>query len=197
MHEALIKQERPIIHGKLLWNKMTGDGHVLGIRLVNPDQDLPLFSDWLNDPMLETNWAFQENFKRIRNHILHFLESDNRQSFFIVDGDRPIFQFDIFLIHFHELYFRLPTTSGDCILNYLILFRQENISLIPTALTMQLDYFFSYPDCRRIWISIPEEKEEMKSIFTAAGFIYRTSYTARQQRYALFYLKRAAYATLS
>ena len=78
-------------------------------------------------------------------------------------------------------------------MNYIILFNEETGSELKNALVLLLDYFFSYPDCRRLWIPVPEQQRELMNIFSETGFIYKTSYTATQQRYALFYLKRADY----
>ena len=102
-----------------------------------------IFYIWMEDPDLHVNWGLRENSQRLAKHYHLFLESDNRQSFLIEKSDQPLFQFDIFLIHFHELYFRIPTTTGDCILNYIILYNDETKADLKNALTLQLDYFFS------------------------------------------------------
>lgn len=193
MHQALQKLQGFVNHPPLATQYFGEKGHSLSLRPVNISQDLEFFHIWMEDPDLQANWSLRENSQRLARHYRLFLESENRQSFLIEKSDQPLFQFDIFLIHFHELYFRIPTTTGDCILNYIILFKNDTKGDLKNALVMQLDYFFSYPDCRRLWIPIPEEQDALIKIFTEIGFTYKASYTARQQRYALFYQKRADY----
>ncbi|GEM_PF-567154 len=193
MHQALQKLKGYGNHPPLAVYRSVENGHSLSLRPVNLNQDLDFFFIWMEDPDLQFNWELRENSPRLARHYQLFLESENRQSFLVEKGEMPVFQFDIFLIHYHELYFRIPTTTGDCILNYLILYKDELKADLKNALAMQLDYFFSYPECRRLWIPIPDQQEGLKNIFTGRGFKYRASYTARQQRYALFYLKRADY----
>jgi Acetyltransferase (GNAT) domain len=193
MHQALLKLKRFEKHPLLALAHFGEKGHTLSLRTVDLHQDLSLFFQWMDDPHLQLNWGLRENSQRLDKHYQLFLESEDRQSFLIEKSEEPLFQFDIFLIHYHELYFRIPTTTGDCILNYIILYKDETKFDLKNALSLQLKYFFSYPECRRLWIPIPEQQTELKKIFTEAGFKYRASYTARQQRYDLFFLKRAEY----
>ena len=193
MHQALQKLKSHEKHPPVAVEQYGDKGYTLSLRTVDLQQDLALFFKWMEDPDLQVNWGLKENCQRLDKHYLLFTESENRQSFLVEKSERPLVQFDIFLIHFHELYFRIPTTTGDCILNYIILLKNETKEDLKNALILQLDYFFSYPECRRLWMPVPEEQSELKNIFTEAGFKYRASYTARQHRYALFYLKRADY----
>jgi hypothetical protein len=193
MHQALQKLKVFAKHPPLAVYPTGENGQFLRLRPVDIHQDLAVFYRWMENPDLQVNWGLRENSQRLARHYQLFMESENRQSFLIEKSDRPLFQFDIFLIHFHELYFRIPTTTGDCILNYIILFKNELKEDLKYALAMQLDYFFSFPECRRLWIPVPEQQAELVNIFREAGFKYKASYTARQLRYALFYLKRAEY----
>jgi hypothetical protein len=195
MHQALQKLKGFEKNPPFVVKQFIENGHSLSLRPVDLNQDIDLFYSWMGDPDLQVNWGLQENSQRLALHYQLSLESENRQSFLIEKQDQPLFQFDIFLIHFHELYFRIPTTTGDCILNYIIRLKEELKSDLKNALVLQLDYFFSYPECRRLWIPVPEQQADLKNIFTEAGFKYKASYTARQKRYALFYLKRADYIT--
>jgi hypothetical protein len=195
MHQALQMLKTFEKHPPIAVEQFGDNGYTLSLRTVNLQQDLALFFRWMEDPDLQVNWGLRENCQRLDKHYRLFIESENRQSFLIEKSDRPLFQFDIFLIHFHELYFRIPTTTGDCILNYIILYKEETKGDIKNALSLQLDYFFSYPECRRLWIPVKEQQTDLKNIFTETGFKYKASYTARQQRYALFYLKRADFLT--
>jgi hypothetical protein len=195
MHQALLKLQRFEEHPPIALAQYGEQAHKLCLRTVNLHQDLAVFFRWMEDPHLQVNWGLRENSQRLDKHYQLFLESENRQSFLIEKSEKPLFQFDIFLIHFHELYFRIPTTTGDCILNYIILYQEGTENDLKNALALQLKYFFSYPECRRLWIPVPEQQTELKKIFTEAGFKYKASYTARQQRYDLFYLKRAEYLT--
>jgi hypothetical protein len=193
MHQALQKLIGFKKHSPIAQTHLDEKGLSLRLRTVDINDDLDFFYIWMEDPDLHVNWGFRENSQRLAKHYHLFLESENRQSFLIEKSDQPLFQFDIFLIHFHELYFRIPTTTGDCILNYIILYNEETKFDLKNALTLQLDYFFSYPECRRLWIPVPEQQTDLIIIFTEKGFRYKASYTARQQRYALFYMKRADY----
>lgn len=195
MHQALHKLIGVVNAPPVAWGQFGEKGYTLSLRTVDINQDLDLFFTWMEDPDLQVNWGLQENSQRLDRHYRQFLENEDRQSFMIEKFRQPLFQFDIFLIHYHELYFRIPTTTGDCILNYIILFKEETKTDLKNALTLQLDYFFSYPDCRRLWIPVPEEQTGLINVFTEWGFKYRASYTARQQRYSLFFLKRADYIT--
>jgi hypothetical protein len=160
---------------------------------VDLSEDLAVFYGWTEDPRIQANWRLRENLTRLDKHYLQFAESEDRQSFLVEKSGIPLFQFDIFLIHYHELYYRIPTTTGDCILNYMILFKEDSLADLKKAVGMQLDYFFSFPECRRLWMPVPEEQAELKLIFAESGFRYRASYTSMQKRYDLFYLKRAEY----
>jgi hypothetical protein len=193
MHQALQKLQGFKNHPPLAVQRTGENDHSLILRPVNLNQDLEFFFIWMEDPDLQVNWGLRENSQRLAKHYQLFLESENRQSFLIEKSEQPLFQFDIFLIHFHELYFRIPTTTGDCILNYIILYKNETKHDLKNALLLQLDYFFSYPECRRLWIPVPEDQAALIKVFAETGFIYKASYTARQQRYVLFYLKRADY----
>jgi hypothetical protein len=193
MHQALQKLKRYEKHPPVAVARFGEKGYTLSLRTVDLQLDLALFFRWMEDPDLQVNWGLKENSQRLDRHYQIFTESEDRQSFLVEKSEFPLFQFDIFLIHFHELYFRIPTTTGDCILNYIILLKNDTIGDLKNALLLQLDYFFSYSECRRLWIPVPEEQTDLKNIFTEAGFKYRASYTARQQRYALFYMKRADY----
>jgi hypothetical protein len=195
MHQALQKLKGFEKNPPFALKHFGGNGDSLSLRPVDLNLDLDLFYSWMGDPDLQVNWGLRENSQRLALHYQLSLESENRQSFLIEKLDQPLFQFDIFLIHFHELYFRIPTTTGDCILNYIIRYKEEWKSDLKNALVIQLDYFFSYPECRRLWIPVPEQQADLKNIFAEAGFKYKASYTTRQERYALFYLKRADYIT--
>jgi len=113
MHQALIKLQEFTRQAPLAEQYFVEKGNTLRLRPVDPSRDLVLFFNWMEDPDLRVNWGLRENSGRLARHYQLFLESENRQSFLIEKCNQPIFQFDIFLIHFHELYFRLPTTTGD------------------------------------------------------------------------------------
>jgi Acetyltransferase (GNAT) domain len=195
MHQALNKLQTTVLQAPLAEKYFIENENFLRLRPVDPSRDLQLFFSWMEDPHLRSNWRLRENSGRLARHYQQFLESENRQSFLVEKCNQPLFQFDIFLIHFHELYFRIPTTTGDCILHFIMLLNEHTVDELKNALLLQLDYFFSFPECRRLWLPVLEMHSELMNIFTEAGFVYKTSYTARQERYALFYLKRAAYTT--
>jgi RimJ/RimL family protein N-acetyltransferase len=193
IHQALNKLKADTREVMLAEQNFREKKYSLLLRPVDPLRDLDLLLSWLEDPVLEVNWGFRENSGRLSMHYKLFLESENRQSFMVEESGMPVFQFDIFLIHFHELYFRIPTTTGDCILNYVLLLDEEKAGMLTDALRLLLKYFFSFPGCRRLWMPVPETQAGFIRLFREAGFKYKTSYTARQSRYALFYLKMADY----
>jgi hypothetical protein len=196
MHPALTKIKRydnpPSLYQKKDWFRDSS----LTLRTVDIIRDLRVFYNWMEDPGLQANWHPGENSQRLNRHYQLFLESENRQSFLIEKLKKPLFQFDIFEVYFHELYYRLPTTSGDCIMTYFIP-NKENIPIdLKPAISLQLDYFFSFNGCRRLWLPIPEQQFILFDVFQEAGFKYKTAYVAKQQRYAVFFLKRANYLRL-
>ena len=193
MHQALQKLKVSVRPPAVALQQIGENGPLLSIRPVYPQADLQIFYQWMEDPDLRVNWGLKENKHRLETHYALFLETEDRQSFLVEKSDLALFQFDIFLIHFHELCYRIPTGTGDCIMNFLILLREDTREDLKKAISLQLDYFFSYPGCKRLWTPVPEEEEELKSIFSAAGFTYRISYTAKQQRFALFYQRRSDY----
>ena len=193
MHQALQKLKGFEKHPPICQEEFKEEGYSLRLRTVDLAKDLEIFIGWTEDPRIQVNWRLQENRQRLDKHYLFFTESEDRQSFLIEKSGSPLFQFDIFLIQNHELYYRIPTTTGDCILNYIILRKDESLADLKKAVAMQLDYFFSFPECRRLWMPVPEDQSDLKVIFAESGFRYRASYTSMQKRYDLFYLKRADY----
>src|SRR5450432_4684251 len=138
MHQALQKLIGFKKHSPIAQTHLDEKGLSLRLRTVDINDDLDFFYIWMEDPDLQVNWGLRENSQRLAKHYHLFLESENRQSFLIEKSDQPLFQFDIFLIHFHELYFRIPTTTGDCILNYIILYKNETKHDLKNALLLQL-----------------------------------------------------------
>ncbi len=61
---------------------------------------------------------------------------------------------------------------------------------------LQLDYFFSFPEAQRIWVSIPIDQFVLQELFLEAGFSFKTEYTAKQVRYGILYLRRTGYKLL-
>jgi hypothetical protein len=193
MHPALTKLNRYVKYPALYQKNHGSEGYLLILRSVDILRDLRVFYNWVNDPGLQANWYPGQNNRRLNRHYQLFLETENRQSFLIEKSNKPIFQFDIFEMHFHELYYRVPTTSGDCILNYFIPNKENITADLKPAISLQLDYFFSFSGCRRLWLPVPEQHLNLFDIFVEIGFKYKTTYAARQQRYVLFFLKRTDY----
>ncbi len=170
--------------------------HTLSLRHVNIIRDLTLFYQWLNDPHLITNSRLHEKTGRLITYYRHSLESESRQSFLVENVFTSVCQFDISLINLHELYLRMPTSTGDCILSYVLSDKPDGMVLFKNALRLQLDYFFSFPEPQRIWVSIPTKQAAFHELFLHTGFSLKSEYTSRQQRHLLFYLKKAKYTAL-
>ena len=126
----------------------------LFLRHVNIIRDLTQVYRWLQDPhLLLHNSGLPEKGSRLIRHYRQSLESTSRKSFLVESISSAVCQFDISLINLHELYFRMPTSAGDCILTYLLTDKTDWIVLFKNALKLQLDYFFSFPEPQRIWYS--------------------------------------------
>lgn len=193
MHPALTKLKRYDKLPSLCQGQNSFTDSSLTLRTVDIIRDLRVFYNWMEDPGLHANWHPRENNRRLNRHYQLFLESENRQSFLIENSKKPLFQFDIFEVCFHELYYRVPTTPGDCILNYFIPNKENIPADLKPAISLQLDYFFSFNGCRRLWLPVPETQFALFDIFRETGFKYKTSYVDKQQRYVLFFLKRTGY----
>ncbi len=165
----------------------------LSLRHVDIIGDLHLLYLWINDPHLLCNSLLLQKDGRLIRHYRKSLESVNRQSFLVDSPSSPVCQFDIFLINLHELYFRMSTSTGDCILTYMLKGTAGWDVRLKSALMLMLDYFFSFPEPQRIWVSIPIDQSALKELFLEAGFSFKTEYTSKQIRYVIFYLRRTGY----
>jgi hypothetical protein len=193
MHPALTKQrlyDRQLI---LHPGQFRLSDFALTLRIVDIIRDLRVFYDWMEDPRLLANWQPGEKNRRLNRHYRLFLNSENRQSFLVEKSKQPHIQFDIFEMYLHELYCRVPTAAGDCILNYFIPNKENIIGDLKAAISLQLDYFFSFNGCSRLWLPVPETQFVLFDIIRATGFKYKTSYVSKRQRHMLFFLKRAGY----
>ncbi len=165
----------------------------LSLRHVDIIRDLHLLYLWINDPHLLCNSGLLQKGGRLIRYYRKSLESVNMQSFLVESPSSPVCQFDISLINLHELYFRMPTSSGDCILTYMLEGTAGWEFHLKAALIIQLDYFFSFPEPQRIWVSIPIDQFVLREIFLETGFSFKTEYTAKQVRYSILYLRRTGY----
>lgn len=170
-----------------------GDGPQLSLRYVNIIRDLALIYQWLHNGQFSTNLRLPEKEKRLIRHFRQSLESAGRQSFLVESDSSAICLFDIALINLHELYYRLPTSSGDCILAYFLTVSSSQECWFEKALSLQLDYIFSFPEHRRIWVCIPDNQPASRELFLNNGFLFKAEYTSLQQRYGIFYMKRSDY----
>lgn len=184
-------EDYPILTRRRFRNR----AHNLSLRYVNIIRDLTLFYQWLNDRHLIANSGLFEKERRLIKHFRQSLEAADRQSFLVEDEAGVVCVFDISLISLHELYYRLPTSSGDCILTYFLADKPDRVQLFENALRLQLDYFFSFPEPRRIWVSIPVKQSACLEFFLHNGFSLKSEYTAKQQRYAIFFLLRKDYTS--
>jgi hypothetical protein len=165
----------------------------VALRHVNIIKDLSLLYRWLNDPLLITNSRLMEKNNRLIRHYRRSLESETGQSFLVEEKMEVLCQFDISLIILHELYLRMPTSTGDCILTYLLTGSALRFVHFKNALRIQLDYFFSASESQRIWVNIPVNQPLMRELFVNAGFSLKSEYTARQQQYVILYLRKTQY----
>ena len=169
----------------------------LFLRHVDIIRDLTPFYRWFQDPQcLLHNSALPEKNGRLIRHYRRSMESTSRKSFLVETTSSVICQFDISLINLHELYFRLPTSAGDCVLTYILTVKNDWNFPFKNALKLQLDYFFSFPEPNRIWVIIPNKQIALQEIFLKTGFSIKSEYTSRQQRYVIFYLKKVHYLLL-
>jgi RimJ/RimL family protein N-acetyltransferase len=167
-----------------------GGSDTLRLRYVSIINDLKLFYAWHDDGGSVSNGPLPGEKRRLVSHLRQSLESPYRQSFLVEDAAGPICFFDLALINLHELYYRMPTSPGDCILNYFLPEKNGKASLFIQALRLQVDYFFSYPEQRRLWVCIPMDQPAYQQLFLSCGFLSKTEYRSQQRRYGIFYIRR-------
>jgi RimJ/RimL family protein N-acetyltransferase len=167
----------------------------LRLRYVSIIHDLKLFYAWHNDRSSVSNGPLPGEKRRLVSHLRQSLESPYRQSFLVEGATGPVCFFDLALAKLHELYYRMPTSPGDCILNYLLAEKYSGAKLFTQAIRLQLDYFFSYPDQRRLWVCIPMDQPAYQELFLSCGFLSKTEYRSQQRRYGIFYIRRPEAST--
>ncbi|MDP4213543.1 MAG: hypothetical protein Q8926_13030 [Bacteroidota bacterium] len=193
---AILKKLGSFENYPILARQQLADGtYNLSLRYINIIRDLSMFYEWLHDSRLISNSGLPEKERRLIKHLRQSLESTDRQSFLVEDDAGAVCLFHISLISLHELYYRLPTSSEDCILTYCLTDKADRVLLFENALRLQLDYFFSFPGPGRIWVTIPVEQSTCQELFFNIGFRLKSEYRSRQQRHAISYLRRKDYIT--
>lgn len=97
------------------------------------------------------------------------LKSVNAQPFMGLVNDLPICQVDVYKVREDAISLCYKARPGDYGLNILLapLVIQDHVLLL---MRMWLDYFFSFPEVKRIVVDIEAGNEWLESLFRRAGF---------------------------
>jgi len=134
----------------ILSSSQLEQGHLI-LHHVQADSDLPLIFDLLKSETAQ-NWEYQQLLDGFRDSFAYIAGSHTSQAFMVMLDDLSIFEIEAHEARKHEeLHAGFVPLEGDY---YITLFTGEldkaDLSVYVLGLKLCLDYFFSFPEVRRI-----------------------------------------------
>lgn len=163
----------------------------LSFRSLNPDLDLDMIYEWVNQAYAQKFWQLKGSRSMIEALYKDILSNPQVHSFIGLVDQMPVCQIELYTISSDELADHLPAQAGDCGLHILMCPpRQMQKGWSFYALRLFQEFYFSSPQAQRLFAEPDRENHAANQLAMNAGFRFLKTIELSYKTANLYYLLR-------
>jgi hypothetical protein len=149
-----------------------GKEFTISIRLLYTVTDMPFVFDWVNHTYAKHFWQKDNQpIEQLKETCQLMLACDFAQPFIALLNDDPVCQVDVYKTLQDEVSLLYSARPGDYGLRFLMAPRKEHIpNLSVCVLRTFMEFFFFYPEVKRIITEPDAEDVQANNLVKKAGF---------------------------
>jgi acetyl CoA:N6-hydroxylysine acetyl transferase len=163
----------------------------LAFRSFNLDTDLDLIYQWVNMDYTLKYWQLDGSRERVLDTYYNIQRNSNGHSFIGLLNGKPICQFDVYRVLADEIRQFVTADEDDCGFHLLMGPRDKMIpGLSLQIVNTFLDYYFSFPQARKMYAEPDISNLRSNYLLQRAGFEFIEAITMSYKTANLFCLTR-------
>ena len=142
-------------------------------RSFNLDTDTDLIHQWVNLPYALPYWQLSGKRQRVFDLYYNIQRNSNGHSYIGMLDDNPICQFDVYRVLADEIRQFFTADENDCGFHLLMAPNENPIpGLTSLIIKSYLDYYFSFPQARRMFAEPDITNHRSNRVLKKVGFSF-------------------------
>lgn len=165
----------------------------VSFRSLNLDSDIDLIHDWANKEYAKRFWQMEGTKPMIANIYRAILQNPDAHSFIGLINNHPFCQIDAYAVHADELAEHVKAEEGDCGLHLLMCPpREMKRSWTRAALHSFIDFYFSFPQAKRLFAEPDHENYYANKLALKCGFQFLKTIEMSNKTANLYVISRTS-----
>jgi len=148
-----------------------GIQRTITFRSLDIKNDLPLIHEWVNMEYAVDYWQMNGHFSQLYAIYQCMEHNPYAHSFIGLMDNAAICQYDVYSVQADELRYHVDAGPGDCGIHLLMAPKQKKIPGLTRLIVRSfLDYYFSFPEARRMFAEPDINNHKSIALLEACGF---------------------------
>lgn len=145
----------------------------ISFRSFDLQKDTDLIHQWVNQPYALPFWQLDGNRERVYDLYYNIQRNSNGHSYLGLLDDQPICQFDVYRVLADELRLFVTADENDCGFHLLMAPNEKPVPGLTVMIVESfLQYFFSFPQAKRMYAEPDLTNRRSNRILQRVGFSY-------------------------